>query len=98
MCVQFAAHAFKIRISNEDWNEDLRDIKSSAFQNLSARMEGEVILRTKYIFYAEKYQVKKIDNFNRYFHLFCSHVMIAMVSSLNVGLLISLASCRKKLT
>ena len=98
MCAQFAAHAFKIRISNEDWNEDLRDIKSSAFQNLSARMEREVILWTKYILYVEKYQVKKIDNFKRYFYLFYSHVMIAVVSSLNVDLLISLASCRKKLT
>ena len=98
MCAQFAAHAFKIRISNEDWNEDLRDIESSAFQNLSARMEREVMLCTKYILNVEKYQVKKIVNFNRYFHLFYFHVIIAMLSSLNVDLLISLASCRKKLT
>ena len=68
-------HAFKIRISNEDWSEDLRDIKSFAFKNLSARLEREVILWTKYILKVEKYQVKEqIDNFNRYFDLFYAHL------------------------
>ena len=80
LCAPFAAHAFKMRISNEDWSEDLRDINSFEFKNLSVRLEREVILWTKYILYVEKYRVKKKNNFNRYFDLFYAHVMIAIVS------------------